>query len=754
MLQCVEEQYYTYVKSLLSFFSLSRPHLVAGLLATLAPAGMVLAQTPSWRVATAGSPAQASGTSQTMATALDANGNVFMTGYFAGSVTFGNTALTSAGGNDLFVAKWVPGNGTGTGSWAWAQRGGGTGDDEGLGIAVSSTSVYVTGYITNTTANASGVTFGSTAVAGATGTSSTDLVLARYTDNATSATLNWTQVGGGTEADQGQGVTVRGANVYATGFITNNSANISAVVFGAPGAPVAQYGAGSGNASSSDLVVAKYTDNVSSATLGWTHAGGGVNSDMGQAIAVNANGVYVTGYLSSNRADGSAVRFGGSGTTLGSVQQNGAGSNGSITADVLVAKYADNGATGSYVWSQVGGGTSDDKGLGIAVSSDNPSVYVTGYITNNTGTVNADGTTATGNTNKVVFGGTGTTAGTATQFGAGAASNDLVVAKYTDNGNAAALNWTQVGGGNVEDRGQGIRVNGNRVYVTGYTSNNTANTNNVVFGGTGTTAGKVEQSGASSTTSTDIVVANYTDNGATATLSWTQIGGGAGADQGKGIGFSGGTVYVVGYVVPTATFGSLAVTNPAGSSVNFLGQLSAVAPLPVVLTAFTATSVAGGRAVRVEWATASEANSARFETERSVDGVSFTTLGTVAAAGSSPAAHAYALTDAALPARAPLLYYRLRQVDVDGTASYSPVRVVAVDWASPLVLFPNPAHTATTLAGAAPGAVVRVLDARGRVVAAATADATGTVALALPAALPSGVYVVQAGTQAARLAVP
>ncbi|RZK23533.1 MAG: hypothetical protein EOO56_04725, partial [Hymenobacter sp.] len=129
-----------------------------------------------------------------MATALDTNGNVLVAGYFAGSVTFGNTTLTSAGSNDLFVAKWVPGAGTGTGSWAWAQRGGGTSDDQGLGIAVSGTSVYVTGYITNTTANDAGVVFGSTAVAGATSTSSADLVLACYTDNTTGATLSWTQV--------------------------------------------------------------------------------------------------------------------------------------------------------------------------------------------------------------------------------------------------------------------------------------------------------------------------------------------------------------------------------------------------------------------------------------------------------------------------------------------------------------------------------------------------------------------------------
>jgi hypothetical protein len=243
----------------------------------------------------------------------------------------------------------------------------------------------------------------------------------------------------------------------------------------------------------------------------------------------------------------------------------------------------------------------------------------------------------------------------------------------------------------------------------------------------------VSQSGASGTTSADIIVTNYTDNRTTATLNWTQIGGGTGSDQGQGISLSSSsTIYVVGTIVPTATFGSLSVTNPAGSPVNFLGQLSAAipraaTPLPVGLTAFTATPTADGLAVRVEWATASEAHSARFEVERSADGVSFAAFRTVTAAGSSLTTHPYALTDAALPMGARQLYYRLRQVDVDGTASYSSVQVVAVRQVSSLILFPNPARATTALAGAAPGAVVQVLDVRGHLVA--TADATETARL-------------------------
>jgi len=206
-------------------------------------------------------------------------------------------------------------------------------------------------------------------------------------------------------------------------------------------------------------------------------------------------------------------------------------------------------------------------------------------------------------------------------------------------------------------------------------------------------------------------------------------------------------------------------SSPAGTS-YFVAELSVAdhfsefylggspSPLPVVLTSFAATAGASGT-VRLAWATASEVNSKAFEVERSVDGVAFAKLGTLAAAGTTATPRVYAFTDVALPAGASRLYYRLRQVDLDGMAHYSPVRAVALAEASAragLSLYPNPAPGgAATLLGAAPGTVVTVLDALGRPVATALADASGTAAL--PGGLAPGVYVVRAGQQARRLAV-
>ncbi|MDQ2771734.1 MAG: T9SS type A sorting domain-containing protein [Bacteroidota bacterium] len=119
-------------------------------------------------------------------------------------------------------------------------------------------------------------------------------------------------------------------------------------------------------------------------------------------------------------------------------------------------------------------------------------------------------------------------------------------------------------------------------------------------------------------------------------------------------------------------------------------------PLPVELAAFTAQ--AQDRAAALRWTTASEKNSARFEIERSADGRSFDRLGAVEAQGSSTTAHAYDFLDRDAARTAALVYYRLKQVDLDGTFSYSPVRSVTF---KPLVpafaVYPNPAPAATTL---------------------------------------------------------
>lgn len=106
--------------------------------------------------------------------------------------------------------------------------------------------------------------------------------------------------------------------------------------------------------------------------------------------------------------------------------------------------------------------------------------------------------------------------------------------------------------------------------------------------------------------------------------------------------------------------------------------LSLAAPLPVELTAFTGRWNNG--AADLAWSTALEKNSSHFLVERSTGGeVAFRAIGKVLGAGSSNIPQNYKLRIIeASTLIVSAVCYRLRQVDLDGTETFSPVVVVAV----------------------------------------------------------------------------
>jgi fibronectin-binding autotransporter adhesin len=173
--------------------------------------------------------------------------------------------------------------------------------------------------------------------------------------------------------------------------------------------------------------------------------------------------------------------------------------------------------------------------------------------------------------------------------------------------------------------------------------------------------------------------------------------------------------------------------------------LTGRAPLPVQLLSFTAARQ--GTAVRTAWATASEKNSAYFVVQRSADSRTFADVEKVAAQGNSLSRHDYASLDAT--PLAGLSYYRLRQVDLDGTIAYSPVVAVRFDGqaaAPALVAYPNPSagqrFQLLTTNLAATGGTVQLFDNVGRLVLTKIATA-GTVETTIEPAQPlaSGIYI-------------
>ena len=78
--------------------------------------------------------------------AVDSSSNVYITGYFVGTVDFGGGNVTSVGNQDIFVLKL-----NSSGEFQWINNYGDTLSDWGYGVAVdSSSNVYITGYFIGT----------------------------------------------------------------------------------------------------------------------------------------------------------------------------------------------------------------------------------------------------------------------------------------------------------------------------------------------------------------------------------------------------------------------------------------------------------------------------------------------------------------------------------------------------------------------------------------------------------------------------
>ncbi|WP_167855296.1 T9SS type A sorting domain-containing protein [Hymenobacter wooponensis] len=172
------------------------------------------------------------------------------------------------------------------------------------------------------------------------------------------------------------------------------------------------------------------------------------------------------------------------------------------------------------------------------------------------------------------------------------------------------------------------------------------------------------------------------------------------------------------------------------------------APLPVELTRFVATAVAAD--AKLSWTTASERNSKHFEIERSLDGRTFERLSKLPAQGNKNQRTDYVYTDANVRhLTTQPLYYRLRQVDLDGKEQFSSVQVVRfTQEPGAVVIYPNPAATTATLdLSALPAATyaIQICDALGRVVLNTQATGGQHTPLAIES-LPRGLYLLRLQT--------
>ncbi len=377
--------------------------------------------------------------------AVDAMGNVVVTGEFRGTVDLGGGILVSAGGSDIFVAKYAA-----SGEHQWSQRFGSLSDDSGYGVAVdASGNVVVTGVFQ------CAVDFGGGNVVSG---GAYDIFVAKYD---ASGAHQWSQGFGSTVGDYGWRVAVDASgNVVVTGgfqstvnfgggnLVSGGAYDIFVAKFDASGAHQwSQRGGstvegiatdvavdpsgnvvvtgtfqgtvdfGGGNlvsAGEEDIFVAKY--NASGAHQ-WSRRFGSTIGDWGGGVAVDASGnVVVTGGFQGT------VDFGGGNLSAGGL-------------DVYVAKYA---ASGAHQWSQNFGSTNANYGHDLAVDASG-NVVVTGEF---------QATVDFGGGNLVSAGG-----------------YDIFVAKYDASG---AHQWSQRAGSTVEDYGADVAVDASgNVLVTG-----------------------------------------------------------------------------------------------------------------------------------------------------------------------------------------------------------------------------------------------------------------------------------------------
>ncbi len=141
--------------------------------------------------------------------------------------------------------------------------------------------------------------------------------------------------------------------------------------------------------------------------------------------------------------------------------------------------------------------------------------------------------------------------------------------------------------------------------------------------------------------------------------------------------------------------------------------------IPVELTSFTANVVNNN--VMLNWVTATEINNSGFEIQRSIDNSNFIKVGFTPGNGTTTEISKYGFSDSDLENGK--YYYRLRQLDFDGTFSFSDVVQADVNAELDFTLYqnyPNPFNPSTTIKYQIPvtsNVVLKVYDILGKEVA-------------------------------------
>lgn len=163
-------------------------------------------------------------------------------------------------------------------------------------------------------------------------------------------------------------------------------------------------------------------------------------------------------------------------------------------------------------------------------------------------------------------------------------------------------------------------------------------------------------------------------------------------------------------------------------------------PLPVELVEFY--GIHSNNTIELFWITASELNNDYFEVQKSEDGVNFTTIGKVTGNGTVSKRNSYQFVDHMTFEKS--IYYRLNQVDFDGTNEFSKLIVVSdlFEQVGEVRLYPNPIQSGNdSFVSSTLGLKkVIVLDINGRQLMSLHPNNENETVIKLPKFTNSGIY--------------
>jgi hypothetical protein len=269
----------------------------------------------------------------------DNAGNVFISGFFTNSATFGgSTTINGTGGEDIFVAKYDA-----NGNFQWVKQGGSSQTEEAKGIKCDPAgNVYVCGKFYD------GAVFDSQTLHTYNMTTGySDLFLACYSN---SGTLSWIKTGGGDYDDVAWSITMDNTGkIYIAGEFN------AYAVFGSTALV---------SGGSADIIVACYDASGNSI---WAKQAGGPWYDLARGIGTDGTNIFITGQF------GSTANFGSQALTAVD------------TADIFFASLNN---TGAFIGAASVGGTPDthdslgyESGITICAEPSG-NVYASGALLN------------------------------------------------------------------------------------------------------------------------------------------------------------------------------------------------------------------------------------------------------------------------------------------------------------------------------------------------------------------------------------